>query len=386
MFKKTLTSFASGLCAAMLATGAGHATLAESWVRQLGNSFDSCAAFAPDGTIYVTASGFMNFKDFSGGKLAAFTPAGVEKWVFNTVSDIKSSPAIGLDGTIYFGGRDRKLHAINPGGKEKWFFAVKGWIDSSPAIGVDGTIYFGGWNGSFYALNPDGTKKWEFATEGVVDSSPAIAADGTIYFGSHDKRFYALNPDGTVKWKFETGGAICSSPALGCDGTVFITSVDGNLYELNADGSEKWRIWTGGVNGSSPVLDAEGNIYVGVNDTFWAITPGGVKKWFFGYPIVAGSGATASDGTIYFLGTDHTGLGHLYASNPAGPDAGFTDTPLGGSVTSSPALGTDGTVYLGARDGKFRALKGTGGPAASCWPTFRGDSMGTGRANPGKKR
>jgi outer membrane protein assembly factor BamB len=359
---------------------------AELWARHLGSSFDSCPAIAPDGTIYVTGSGFVNFKDFSGGKLAAITPAGAQKWVFKTVSDIKSSPAIGPDGTIYFGGRDRKLHAINPDGKERWFFAVKGWIDSSPAIGVGGTIYFGGWNGNFYALNPDGTKKWEFATEGVVDSSPAVGTDGTIYFGSHDKKFYAMNPDGTVKWKLETGGAICSSPALGYDGAVFITSADGNLYALNADGSEKWRLWTGGVNGSSPVIDMQGNIYVGVNDTFWAITPGGVKKWFFGYPVIAGSGAVAAEGTIYFAGSDNFGVGHLYASNPAGPDAGFVNTPLGGSVKCSPALGPDGTVYLGASEGRFRAMKGTGGPAASCWPSFRGNPMGTGRAGNGKER
>ena len=135
-------NFAKLALAGMLASFAWRARgdQPELWVKHLGSFFDSCAAIAPDGTVYVTCYGYLNFKDFSGGKLAAFTPSGVEKWEFKTVSDIKSSPAIGGDGTIYFGGRDRKFHAISPKGREKWSFAVKGWVDSSPAIGADGTI------------------------------------------------------------------------------------------------------------------------------------------------------------------------------------------------------------------------------------------------------
>ena len=367
--------------AAWLFAGIARSDQAELWNKPLGSSFDSCAAIAPDGTSYVTGSGYLNFKDFSGGKLAAFAPSGAEKWVFKTVSDIKSSPALATDGTIYFGGRDRKLHAITSNGREKWSFAIKGWIDSSPAIGADGTIYFGGWDRNFYALNPDGGKKWEFAAKGVIDSSPAIAADGTIYFGSHDKKFYALNPDGSVKWTFATAGAIISSPALGCDGGIFITSVDGNLYALNADGTVKWRLWTGGVGASSPVLDAEGNICLGVNNTFWVITSAGVKKWSFGYPVVTGSAALAADGTIYFAGTDPDGVGHLYQATPTGMKVGEHYATLGTGASSSPAIAPDGTVYIGGWDGRFHALKGAAGPAGSCWPTFRGNMAGTGRAN-----
>jgi outer membrane protein assembly factor BamB len=62
-----------------------------------------------------------------------------------------------------------------------------------PAIGADGTIYFGSWDDYFYALNPDGTLKWRFRAENAIDSSPAIDTDGTIYFGSWDWYFYALH-------------------------------------------------------------------------------------------------------------------------------------------------------------------------------------------------
>ncbi len=39
------------------------------------------------------------------------------------------------------------------------------FVDSCPAIGDDGTIYFGSDDNYFYALNPDGTLKWKFAAQ-----------------------------------------------------------------------------------------------------------------------------------------------------------------------------------------------------------------------------
>ena len=39
------------------------------------------------------------------------------------------------------------------------------YIFSTPAIGRDGTIFFGAANGKFYALNPDGSLKWSYTTD-----------------------------------------------------------------------------------------------------------------------------------------------------------------------------------------------------------------------------
>jgi len=156
------------------------------------------------------------------------------KWKYD-VEEIytHSSPAIGSDGTIYFGGWD-KLYALNPNGTKKWEFITDSDIESSPSIGLDGTIYFGCWD-KLYALNPNGTKKWEFITGDDIESSPAIGSDGTIYFGSWDQNFYALNPDGTKKWEFITGSGIESSPAIGSDGTIYFASGDDYFYALKSD-------------------------------------------------------------------------------------------------------------------------------------------------------
>jgi outer membrane protein assembly factor BamB len=117
-------------------------------------------------------------------------------------------------------------------GTLKWKFTTGDGVFSSPALGADGTIYFGSDDHNLYALNPDGTSKWKFTSTNAINSSPALGADGTIYFGSDDNNLYALNPAGTLKWKFTTGDGVVSSPALGADGTIYFGSLDHNLYAL----------------------------------------------------------------------------------------------------------------------------------------------------------
>ena len=53
----------------------------------------------------------------------------------------------------------------------------------------------------------------------------------------------------------------------------------------------------------------------------------------------------------------------------------------GFTVSSSPAIGSDGTVYVGSIDSKLHAIKTESlGPANSPWPMFRQNSRHTGRA------
>jgi fibronectin type 3 domain-containing protein len=50
-------------------------------------------------------------------------------------------------------GSNRFLYAIYTNGSLKWKFGAEGHIDSSPAIGSDGTIYFGSNDNYLYAIN-----------------------------------------------------------------------------------------------------------------------------------------------------------------------------------------------------------------------------------------
>lgn len=356
---------------AMTATGEGRETVTNEWLVDTRYAVSSSPALGKDGTIY--------FGTWD-GKLWALNTNGTRKWVFRTGSEIRSSPAVGSDGTIYVGSRDRKFYCVSAEGKKKWVFETGGWVDSSPGLAQDGTIYFGSWDRNFYALNPNGTEKWKFPTGGVVASSPAIGADGTIYFGSHDRKLYAVGPDGKKRWDFATGGQIISSPALDKDEAVYITSVDGWFYALNQKGSLRWRLKTGGITESSPVIGMDGDLGVGVNKEYWFISAEGKKlvagnagEWLVASPVALG------DGTICFVNI-------LQMAAVDTRDNWRWSYWLGSAGLVSPAVDPGGMIYtpymrLGF-DG-FAALRTHVPLARTSWPKFRGNARNTGNVSDG---
>jgi outer membrane protein assembly factor BamB len=321
----------------------GPSSPALRWSFSTGDDIKSSPAIAADGTIYVGSNDH---------KLYAINPDGSLKWSFSSGDDIRSSPAIAPDGTVYVGSDDGKLYALNPDGSLKWSFATGDWILSSPAVIPNGTIYVGSADGDLYAINPDGSLRWSFTIGSWVVSSPAVAPDGTIYIGD-GSNLYALNPDGTLRWSYKTGDIIESSPAIGADGTIYVGSWDGRLYALNPDGSLKWSFTTGDSINSSPAIAADGTIYIGSHDhKLYALDPEGTLKGSFttGDIIYFSSIAIGADGTVYAGSSDNK----LYAINPNGSLKWSFAT--GSDIISSPAIGADSTVYVGSDDGKLYAI------------------------------
>jgi outer membrane protein assembly factor BamB/subtilisin family serine protease len=341
------------------------------WQASVGPT-DSSPALGPDGTIYLFGA------DQS---LYALSPDGQEQWAFRAGGAILSaSVAVAKDRTIYFGADDGNLYALAPDGKEKWRFAADLPLRSSPAIGPDGTIYIGSGSepsesAKVYAVGPNGMLKGRpFDVEGGVVSSPALSKN-VLYVGSLDRRVYAVNLDGFYRqWRFRTGDVITSSPAIGADDTIYIGSEDGYLYALAPDGKEKWRFQTNDKIVSSPAIGPDGTIYVGSLDgRLYAVAPDGKERWHFQTegPIYS-SPAVAADGVVY-VGSDD---GNLYAINPDGTQR--WRFKANGEIRSSPVIGPDGRVYIASRDGMLYAIRGEAGPAQSPWPMFRGTPQRTG--------
>ena len=333
----------------------GSETATLKWTFKTDGGIESSPAVSADGTIYVGS------KDKN---LYAINPDGTEKWTYWGASGVMdSSPAIGLDGTIY--SANGFLYAINPDGTNKWVFMTPAGPTSSPTISPDGTIYVNG--GNLYAINPDGTKKWSFQMQLPNDlSSPAIGADGTIYVGAfvyysdcdcNDGKLYAINPNGTKKWDFPTSNPVNSSPAIGADGTIYLGVEGDDLYAINPDGTQKWT----SEGDYSPGLGENGTIYVGsYYGLLFAIDPDSTIKWTFeSWGKMASSLTIGADGTIY-TGTyaEKYDYGYLHAINPDGSEKWTfkTDSIEDYSITSSPALGGDGTIYIGSADGNLYAI------------------------------
>ncbi len=214
---------------------------------------NASVAIGSDGTIYCRSCD---------GYLYAMNPDGTLKWRYQCGNNAWVSMAIGSDGTIYFTSNGR--YALNPDGTLKWHRVGVGL----PAIGLDGTIYFG-----FTAVNPDGTIRWSYAGCPGASAAPVIGFDGTIYAGSYDGYFYALNPDGTLKWRVPFAASRFASAAIGSDGTIYVglTGISGSesdMVALNPDGSTLWTYRTGSDVESSPTIGSDGTIYVGVYEGF----------------------------------------------------------------------------------------------------------------------
>ena len=313
----------------------------------------------------------------------------VVKWTFQTNEAIKSSVSFGADGTIYFGSDynlsvgDSILWALNRDGSLKWRFKTEGGIFSSPAIGPDGTIYFGSLDRKLYAVEDSvtyGKLKWKFPTRWGFYSSPAIGANGTIYVGGLDFNLYALNPNGTEKWRYHTNWCVFSSPIIGPEGEIYVGSKDHNLYAFEDSLSYaklRWKhpfgaFYDGHLVDSSPAMGPDGTLYVGVDpygasgqtpvpiDTaFYAVRPDGTRKWSFvmGDDGTESSPAIGRDGMVYIGAND----GNLYAIRDLGDDYVLEWAfPTGGAIDGSPTVDGCGTIYVGSRDSTVYAINPDG--------------------------
>jgi outer membrane protein assembly factor BamB len=341
------------------------------WEVVTGNHYGSAPALARDGTIYV--GGYP-------GKFFALNPNGTVKWTYALGGEIWGSPALGADGTIYATSSDQKLYAFDPAGTKLWDFNLGEWVFASvPAIGADGSIYVGA--SALFALDPDGRQRWQFRAGSAV-TSPVLGPDGSIYFGLQNDRFCALNPDGSQKWGYPMIGETMHA-AIGQDGTIYIVGsiFPNKLFAFTASGTKKWESVIGpdySQGASPPVIGSDGTVYLtsGTDLKLYAFNTDGTLKWTYdphsNIGGLASAPGLAADGTIYFsIGIT------FYAADPTGTP--LWQIPARGGF-SSPAIGSDGTVYVGSSDDTFYALQGTSPPTRSPWPMFQHDARHTGRA------
>jgi hypothetical protein len=288
--------------------------------------------------------------------LFAVYPNGIEKWHWNNSELYESSPAIAEDGTIYIGTDNGYLFAINPNGTTKWMFQANDGIKCAPTINTDGTIYFCTFaeDGKFYAVNPNGTEKWHYDADFYCYMSPAIGNDGTIYFNSH-VYLYSFYVNGTLKWKLKLGDpnfTFLGGPSVGDDGMIYIPCDPSFLYAIYPNGTIKWRGDTEWGSWAAPSIGLDGTIYIGYKHMF-AFYPNGTIKWVFvpdgdeWHSIDSTTYAVSADGTIY-IGTQKDSQNcYLIAVNPDGTEK-WRHWISDERALSSPAIATDGTVYIGS--------------------------------------
>lgn len=258
-----------------------------------------------------------------------------------------------------------------------WSYKTGSGIETSPAIAPDGTIYTGSHDGYFYAFEKSGNLKWKvklsepsydarWNTSKAMMASPAIARDGTIYAYGASNHLHALKPDGSEKWRFPIiwHNDFWSSPGIGSDGTIYIgsardekTNKKSGLYAINPDGTQKWFVKEDSGVTVAPTIADDGTVIYGAANPqdnkgkIKALTPDGKPKWEFVFKEwLEGPAAIGPDGTI-FTGTKE---GDFYALGPDGREKWRFKT--GGGISASATIGGSEVVYVPSWDGNLYAL------------------------------
>jgi outer membrane protein assembly factor BamB len=326
-----------------------------------GSVIDSGLALAADGTIYV---GDIN------NYLYAFNPAnGHINWKSEAMPDrAQCTPAIAHDGTIFVTCGNDRLYAFEPdAGAILWNHSLVFGGDD-PVIGADNTVYCG--TGGLYAINPaDNSQRW-IQINVRVNKCVALGRDGTLYGAQQDGRLVAFNPgSGECIWQSVDVGTFDTPPAVGWDGTVYICGTDnlgnGALFAFRpGNGELKWtaittplhdRVW-----GQGPAIGPDGSIYVcdAYYGIIYAFANDGAPLWTSDHTgdttpyYYSCNPAVGADGTLYVGASDQK----VHALGPMTSGDRWVSKVLDSYVNSTPAIAADGTLYVISQDGTLYAF------------------------------
>lgn len=346
------------------------------WEYQTANYIMSSAAVAATGEIIVGGGD---------GLLYAFSAEGDVLWIYPADDAIDASPAI-ADGIVYAGDSAGVLHAVRlDDGTSLWTFAVDVVagrdpdILSSPAIGPDGTVYFGSRNHRFYALTAGGIRQWSFEAFEPIDSSPAVSPDGSVVVGSREGYLFFFDAAGVLERQVFVGDIFYASPTYDSAGNVYIAAYAGegfsHVLAISPEGDHQWAFPVPAFNDSSPLVAMDGRLYIGMDDfnlfafDLDGVTPGldswaafrdnprrtGRRTGYFGsagvFRLFPRAEATADDwywldgfGSGWFFGKNvpwlfHPDHGHLWVEKGGAQGVWMHDSALGWLHTFSDSPG-----------------------------------------------
>jgi outer membrane protein assembly factor BamB len=314
---------------------------------------------------------------------------------------VSPSISIASNGTLYLGSNDGYIYALNPTNPTNnhviWKkqlidiaeYPITSQLYTTPAIALDGTIYIGSNEGYLYALNPvDGTIKWSYYAGHPLQSSPTIDnTSNTIYFGA-GYSVYAIGDagyKGYLKWltPFDTSGNVYSSPALGLTGKLYFGSDDGYVYAVDSlTGLFAWKQSTNttpvppNLNPifTSPAVDLSNNVIIG-NGSFmngvlycYAGDTGDVL-WNNSYDANIGPfyNTVAVYGDTIYLST----IAYVYAINRINGVEKYK-FKNGNFYYTSPIIDANGTLYLASlsvytSDGILHSITDNGATLIENW-------------------
>ena len=331
-----------------------------------------------------------------GALIARKSTGGTWRFVLPDYDPFVGGPVVADDGTIFAGCTNDTIYVLNSDGTVKARAYVAGAVNATGALGSDGTAYFQTVDSMVVAIKTDGSQVWPtpFQSHGG-NAAPAVGVDGTVYVANQEGTVWALAPStGAIKWgpSQTTTSPIVAPLAIDAGRNVLYVANDaGMLYALDlSNGTGNWST-TVGTDPSGAVVGTDGTVYIGGGGKLSALDTDGEEKWAFVPPLsgVVSTPALTTDGYVYILVVGgkkklaSQTADTLYAVNSDGTrrwacglSEGMSDPDF---PLSGPKVGASGLIYVG--DGtRGWCVVGISAPAASPWPMFQHDGQNTGRA------
>lgn len=347
------------------------------WTTASGTGYQKSSniVFSHDGQTFYTLAQ-------TDKKLLAISAITGEKlWEYATsAATYGAGPAVGPDGTIYFGTEDGdgSFYAVLPSGALKWKVTMGAAVKASPAVTSDGTVYVLADKGNLAALDAaSGTAKWSETLDGNA-GGVIVDADGTVYAGT-SKGIWAFDGTGGLIWKSETAYSVTErggSLAVAGDVLYAVLKGKGGCVALStSDGKQLWQYKTTENDCYHPVVDADGTVYFCEKSGYlFAVDKTGNEVW-----------KDATDKNYIYSGFALGADGKAYISQYASPfyllsfekdGARSVVTVIGAQTMSPVSIGPDRRIYYGL-NGSVAAYDIKSDLASEGWPVRGYDRQGT---------
>lgn len=311
---------------------------------------------------------------YSGGKnfFYAINNDGQTFWTFETESGFPNDivPIISIDSTIYFSSRNRSIYSLNPNGELNWEIKniMWGWVHGYMTIAKNGDLFVPS-EDTLVIIDPTGIVKEKRTIEGLNGRSFVFTTTGdTIFYftGGGDitepGSLNAANLDGELIWSYNFATHNLGAPLVDNSNKIYVFGTDSVfannffLYCIKSDGTLDWRyrvdyyrLW------ASPTIDKDGNIIFSarsntdMKNIIISLDYYGNQNWLTQLPgeyeesLVDHGLVCDAEGKIY---CGSTYAGYFYCLSNNGDILWSLD--LGEyEYDSSPAIGSDGTLYIG---------------------------------------
>lgn len=323
----------------------------------------------------------------------------------SAVGSIVGSPAVGADGALWVSTFSGALSQYVANGGLKNSLLLNGGISASPNLWENGVVYLGTETGDFSGVCPNAVPKFTvllppYPSTAAVVGYPPDVSQPVIVVGANAGQVQAYDVKGRQFWSFRTAANI-EAAILIDDGTdaacagstgfpacMYVADTAGNIFATNltngqlysgfvfapqpAPGAIAASMALGSDAAAVPTLyvasqASAGQTGAAQKGVLYAVDRAtGAVRWSFEAdgPISASPAvATGGDQDIVVLAADVVMAdlgpvgGYVYAIRDDGDQGtvlwkvalgATSELPLGYSIgTSSPALGQDGSVYIG---------------------------------------